>query len=355
MGFSPLFVSLLVSREDERCPMRNEIHKGRDFVHAIASLYPERSGSIEAMVHLASKKVDEGKIGVLVPGGNGRIPVLFAKGGCLPEAWENSLVALFSFGTMLETQYDRPGDPPSLDCSMVMVIDDPVSEPMIHRSFPGGLEDLEEYREEVVEGIKNHWVRDVNDPNDKRWEYTYNERMFDYRVPGLSESINQFECMAQSLADSPFTRRAQMISWQPWMDATAVDPACWQSLWGRIMRDEGGAARLNLNMRFRSRDAYKAAFMNDFAFIDLGKKLAARISELRGEEIKLGRFVDQSDSYHIYGSYFEEFFDGFIKLLFERENFEDRTWTTEFARPFFEEAKPLIRKKIAEQDAKYGK
>jgi len=179
--------------------------------------------------------------------------------------------------------------------------------------------------------------------------------MFDYKVPGLKKSINQFEKMAHLLAQSPITRRAQMISWQPWVDMSAYDPACWQSLWGRIVRGEDGTAYLNLNMRFRSRDAYKAAFMNDFAFIDLGKKLAAKIAELRGEEVTLGRFVDQSDSYHIYGSYFNEFFNGFIKLLFDRQNFEDRTWTTDFAQPFFEEAKPLIRKKIAEQDAKYTK
>ena len=237
--------------------------------------------------------------------------------------------------------------------TMTIIIEDPLSEPMIHRSFPGGLEDLEEYREEVVEGIKNHWIRDPDNPDDKRWEYTYNGRMFDYKVPGLKESINQFEGMAQALAKSPITRRAQMISWQPWVDLGAYDPACWQSLWGRIMRNDEGAARLNLNMRFRSRDAYKAAFMNDFAFIDLGRKLSEKVSELRGEKVTLGRFVDQSDSYHIYGSYFTEFFNGFIKLLFNRKDFEDRTWTNEFAQPFFDEAKPIIKKKIAEQDEKY--
>jgi thymidylate synthase len=166
--------------------------------------------------------------------------------------------------------------------------------------------------------------------------------------------VDQFEGMAQALAGSPITRRAQMISWQPWMDLGAYDPACWQSLWGRIVRGADGTSQLNLNMRFRSRDAYKAAFMNDFAFIDLARRLARRISELRGETIRLGRFADQSDSYHIYGSYFREFADGFLKLLFDRADFGDRTWTTEFAEPFFEEARPLIRKKIAEQDAKYG-
>ncbi len=326
----------------------------KDNEHALARLFPDKSGEIAKMTTLAEQKRAEGNISVLVPPGGGQVPVLTASGSCLPEAWENSLIALFVYGILIKTQYDKEDDPPSLDSTMTTVVADPLSEPMIHRSFPGGLEDLEEYRQEVVDGIKNHWIRDPEDPDDNRWEYTYNERMFAYRVPGIDVPVDQFEGMAQALAASPYTRRAQMISWQPWMDLGAYDPACWQSLWGRILVDENNVPRLNLNMRFRSRDAFKAAFMNDFAFIDLGKKLAARISELRGEEILLGRFIDESDSYHIYGSYFEEFFNGFIKLLFSRENFEDRSWTLEFAQPFFEEAKPVIKKKIAEQDAKYG-
>ena len=335
--------------------MGNILSEKHSQINEFVKLFPEKSDKITKVIELAEKKLHEQNIGIIISGGKGQIPVLYAKGNCLPEAWENSLIALFSFGTLLETQYDKEGDPPSRDCSMFMIVENPLSEPMIHRSFPGGLEYLEEYRQEVVEGIKNHWIRNPDDPDDNRWEYTYNERMFDYKVPGLNNTVNQFEDMAQAIAKSPITRRAQMVSWQPWIDPGAYDPACWQSLWGRITRDEEGTAYLNLNMRFRSRDAYKAAFMNDFAFIDLGKKLSERISELRDEEVKLGRFVDQSDSYHIYGSYFSEFFDGFIKLLFDRSNIAERTWTTEFARPFFEEAKPIIKKKIAEQDEKYKK
>lgn len=328
-------------------------HDSDSRTERFSRFFPDAEERIGGVLDLAEEKIQAQRIGVVMPGGDGNIPLLYARGRCLPEAWENSLVALFAFGGLQETQYDKPGDPPSIDSSMVMVIEDPHAEPMIHRSFPGGLEDLEEYRQEVVDGIKNHWVRDPDDPDDNRWEYTYNERMFAYRVPGLSSTVDQFEGMAQALAGSPITRRAQMISWQPWMDLGAYDPACWQSLWGRIMRGDDGVARLNLNMRFRSRDAYKAAFMNDFAFIDLGRKMALRVSELRGEEIRLGRFVDQSDSYHIYGSYFREFADGFLKLLLDRKNFEDRTWTTEFAEPFFVGSRPAIIRKIAEQDKKY--
>ena len=40
---------------------------------------------------------------------------------------------------------------------------DPSSEPMIHRDFPGGFDDLQEYVMEVCDGIKDHCVRDPGD------------------------------------------------------------------------------------------------------------------------------------------------------------------------------------------------
>jgi thymidylate synthase len=318
-------------------------------------------------VEIYTKLQAGNKVGIIHRGGCGNIPVIYANGNSLAEAWENSLICLWMNSCFVRTEYDKKADgtgyfPPSKDCTMVMVVDEPLSEPFVHRSFPGGLEDLEEYRQEVLDGIKNHWIRDPNDPTDKRWEYTYNERYRAYRVPGLAERIDQFEKMAERLAKSPISRRAQMVTWQPWLDMEpeVEDPPCWQSYWARMPRhkegnlpflctDKEGQLYLNINMRFRSRDAYKAAFMNDFAFILLAKKLAGRISELRGEEVKLGRFIDQSDSYHIYGSDFEDFKNKFIKLLKER-SFEDRTWTMEFAQPFFDEAKPVIEQKIREKD-----
>jgi len=309
----------------------------------------------------------EDKVGVISKGGHANIPVLWANGKSLAEAWENSLISLWMNGCWIHTEYDKKEDgtgyfPPSKDCTMIMIVEEPLSEPYIHRAFPGGLEDLEEYKQEVVDGIKNHWVRDPNNPDDKRWEYTYNERFSSYKVPGLEEAINQFEKMSQKLAKSPITRRAQMVTWKPWVDMEpeVADPPCWQSWWGRMPRykegmdprlctDNEGQLYLNINMRFRSRDAFDAAYMNDFAFIFIAKKMAERISEIRGEEVKLGRLLDMSDSYHIYGKRAEAFKDGFIKLLKTR-SFEDRTWSLEFAEPFFEEARPKIAEKVRKKD-----
>jgi thymidylate synthase len=102
---------------------------------------------------------------------------------------------------------------------------------------------------------------------------------------------------------------------------------------------------LNLNTHWRSRDAFKAAFMNIFALTDLMKSIADRISEKTQKEVKVGRYADIADSYHIYGSYFDQF-KGFLETI-KTKTFQQRTYTSEFAEPFFEEA----RSKIAQEQA----
>ena len=71
----------------------------------------------------------------------GSIPVLLARGTSLAETWENALLLLYREGCDIHTEYD--GDPdsarPSKDATMTMVVDEPASEPLIHRAFPGGL------------------------------------------------------------------------------------------------------------------------------------------------------------------------------------------------------------------------
>ncbi len=234
---------------------------------------------------------------------------------------------------------------------MRMVIADPASEPLIHRCMPGGLEDLEEYRQEVCLGIKDHWVRDPNDPDDQRWEYTYHERLFNYSVPGLENNTDQIEAVIEGLAASPISRRCQAITWKVWEDTGIHDPACLQSMWFRVLPDEDGVWRLNMNVRFRSRDAYDAAFMNCFAFVHLHQMVAQGIADKAQREVRLGRYIDESDSYHIYGSRLSDFEGRFLAQVTNR-SFEDRTWTREFAEPFFEDAKPIIAQKIKDYDKK---
>ena len=270
------------------------------------------------------------------------IPVLSVEGDCIARAWENSLVALYQSGCTLQTQYDKPDDPPSRDATMLITVHDPLSEPMIHRDFPGGFEELEEYVMEVCDGIKDHLVRDPNDPQDTRWEYTYHQRLFRYEVPTLAP-IDQIERLCRQLADAPHTRRAQAVTWKVWEDTACYDPACLQSVWCRIT-PEGGGGRgagdggrgtgdggatasqqpcgvLNMNVRFRSNDAYKAAMMNMFALVRLQQRIAARVTELSGLSIRLGRYCHLADSFHIYGSNLKEFQGRFLGAL-ERRTFD---------------------------------
>ncbi len=305
------------------------------------------------------------------------IPVLSVEGDGIARAWENSLVALHRAGCRMTTQYDKPGDPPSRDATMVITVHDPLAEPMIHRDFPGGFEELQEYVMEVCDGIKDHLVRDPADPHDTRWEYTYHQRLFRYEVPTIGP-IDQIEHIAEQLAKAPHTRRAQAITWKVWEDRSCDDPACLQSVWCRITGDELGVGGeelgvggressgagvssqgtanpqpptpnpqlllLNMNVRFRSNDAYKAAMMNMFALVQLQQRIAARVAELSGRPIGLGRYCHIADSYHIYGFNLKEFEARFLGAM-ERRTFEQRTIRYEDVRDLMEGARPQILEK----------
>jgi thymidylate synthase len=279
-------------------------------------------------------------------GMNGSIPVLFVEGASLAEAWEKSLVRLNAEGCDLKTEYDRPEDPPSKDCSMTIVVQDPLAEPMIHRAMPAGLEDLQEYVLEVTEGIKDHLVRDPEaGERDTRWEYTYHQRLFGYAVPGIASTFDQIKIMAEKLARTPHTRRAQAVTWKVWEDNECYDPACLQSLWCRMLNHEG-VWYLNTNVRFRSNDAYRAAFMNMFALVQLQKRIAGMIEESSGMEVRLGRYVHQADSYHIYGSNVADFSQRFLSAVAGR-SFDERTYRYEDVKFMMDDAIPGIREKAA--------
>jgi thymidylate synthase len=270
------------------------------------------------------------------------IPVLTAEGDCIARGWENAMVVLYQSGCDIKTQYDKPEDPPSKDATMILTVHDPLAEPMIHRDFPGGFEELEEYVMEVCEGIKDHCVRDAGDAADTRWEYTYHQRLFAYTVPTLG-ATDQIERICRQLAETPYTRRAQAITWKVWEDNACYDPACLQSIWCRIS-EESGERLLSMNVRFRSNDAYRAAFMNIFALVRLQEMIARRISQLSGWEVRLGRYCHMADSFHIYGSNLAEFEGRFLGAI-KRRSFEERTMRYEDVREIMEQARPAILEK----------
>ena len=182
---------------------------------------------------------------------NGDIPVLFVEGRSIAKAWEKSILKTYHKGCDIKTEYDKTEDPPSKDCSMTIVVQEPLSEPMIHQDMPGGLDTLQEYVLEVLDGIKDHCVRKPGDPDDTKWEYTYHQRMFAYNVPGIKEVFDQIELIAQKLAKVPYTRRAQAITWKVWEDNSCYDPACLQSFWCRLLKGDNDYWIMNTNVRFQ--------------------------------------------------------------------------------------------------------
>ncbi len=245
----------------------------------------------------------------------------------LPMAWEKAVTACWEQGESFPTQYDRPQDPNSRDVTAMIHVTEPLCEPRIHRAFPGGLDDLEKYRAEVMYGVHDHWIN----PQAGKWEYTYHERLFEYDPPwDTGRVIDQIEECVRMLKECPYTRRAQAVTWKAWEDLGISDPACLQRLWFRIEND-----RLNMNVHMRSNDAYKAAFMNMYAFVELQASMAERL------DVQVGDYIHIADSFHIYGSYFGEF-EGFLKTVRTRPP-EARVWkSTGAVRMFIEGCDALL-------------
>jgi len=259
------------------------------------------------------------------------LPVVTVVARNLAEGWEQAVLRCWEEGVCVHTEYDKPGDPASRDVALFLAVADAFAEPRLHRAFPAGIEELESYRQEVVAGIHDHWV----DPAAGKWEYTYHERMCAYTAPGIDQPVDQLEQVVDALARTPHTRRAQTITWKPWQDAGIADPPCLQRMWFRVFGDE-----LVLNVHIRSNDAFKAAFMNMYAFTELQKVVADRVSERLGRAIRPGQYNHICDSFHIYGSDFTEF-EAFLESL-RRRSFEERTWRTTDVAEMIQEARARI-------------
>lgn len=284
------------------------------------------------------------------------VPVISITAGCLPEGWEKAVLAVWDNGLDVKTQYDKPDDPPSKDATVIVTIKEPFSEPRIHKNFPGGPEELESYRQEVVNGIHDHWI----DAASGKWTYTYHERLFSYcpvenirdaDSPRPFKQVDQIQYIVDCLSKAEHSRRAQAITWMPTADPATDDPPCLQRIWCRLAANGAGGLTLNMNTHWRSRDLYKAWFMNVYALTDLQRIIAGAISQKINQPVKVGRYVDISDSLHIYGSYFDEVAVEVEKM--RRSPFTERAWQS--THPAFELMTTEAREKLAQDPDWFAK
>ncbi len=258
------------------------------------------------------------------------IPTISLQARCLPEAWEKAVLAVWDHGIEIKSQYDMPNEPPCKDATVVITLTEPMAEPRIHKNFPGGPAELEAYRQEVVNGIHDHWINGEAG----KWTYTYHQRLFAYPADSGKEpdggrpfpTVNQIDHIIETLANTGYSRRAQAITWIPTADIDSEHPPCLQRIWCRVNTGPDGQRLLNINTHWRSRDLYKAWFMNAYALTDLQRTIAQRISEKLNEPVAVGRYVEMTDSLHIYGRDLQE--AGLEVKKMHQSPFTQRAWET---------------------------
>jgi hypothetical protein len=91
--------------------------------------------------------------------------------------------------------------------------------------------------------------------------------------------------------------------------------------------------------------------MNVYALTDLQRTMAEKIARKIGKPVRVGRYVDISDSLHIYGSYFR---DAAVEVEKMRMTpFAERAW--ESTHPAFEMMTTEAREKLAQDPDWYAK
>lgn len=243
----------------------------------------------------------------------GEIPFFHIEAGSIPEAYYEALRAVHFGGIPLRTQYDRRGpdgaflDPPGRDAKVSIFIRDPFAQP---RFPPLSYCERGKYIAEFL-GAKDHLVvpyprllsavREGRELGATEWPYCYHQRLAAYpRRDGTT--IDQLEAMVDRLARDPISRRAIATTRVPEIDLfLEADLPCLGEIQLRAIEGEGGRLVLQMHAHWRSRDLFKAWGDNLIGITSLQARLAARLSEKTGREVRVGPYSEVSGSLHIYG------------------------------------------------------
>lgn len=246
---------------------------------------------------------------------------LFAKGRTLAEAYHKSLEMLYEHGELCECpDYNQL----QKECSMTIIVEEPLAEPMISKLFIGGHADLEQYRQEVLDGILDFMIG-------HGWDYTYHNRI-EQQLPFIYEELKR----------NPESRRA-VIDVRDWKKDTShgnTSPACLQHIQFLVRK-----GKLHMKVLMRSNDAPEATFMNMFAFVMLQKRIADDLG------FEIGSYVHRANSFHCYEKDFK-LLESYIRGIKNKENI---TYEYEgFYKELMEESKPEIARKVEQLKANIG-
>ena len=208
-----------------------------------------------------------------------------AAGRTLPEAYHRALELLREEGEISPCpDYHTT----QRELSMTLWVREPLGEPMISKLFIGGYRELEQYRQEMLDGILDFEIEKGN------WAYTYHSRM-----------APQLPFILRELRRNPESRRA-VVDVRDWVHDSAEgneNPACLQHLQYFIRN-----GKLDCDVLFRSNDACKATFMNAFALILLQQRLAGELG------VEIGTYTHRANSFHCYERDFP-MLDGYLRRI----------------------------------------
>jgi thymidylate synthase len=226
------------------------------------------------------------------------------------RAWESAVLDTWYKGSEIYTEYDEK----SKDVVGCIEVLDPLSQPVVHKAvFAWHRKDG--YTREIMEGIEDGRIG-------KDWWYTYHQRLFGY--PAGSEGypsppfIDQMDYIVEKLKKTPYSRRAQAITWSPVHDRWVEDPPCLQRVWCRII--DGS---LEMHTYWRSRDLWKAWWLNVYAFTRMQKAMAEKL------DCEVGRYIDISSALHLYERDWDQIRENFVKICETRDERDRYFWDKE--------------------------
>ncbi len=322
--------------------------------------------------------------------------VIFVSKDNVREAWLSALTQVLYNGDKITTEYDKSGDLPSQDASVLIEVKKPLSSPIMRKDkvikiktkygnsyeVYGCMADTyligsiqSGYIEEILQGVNDHYIWD----SDVSFPYSYHDRIFNYTPYSLEDSIhvnydleiinhnfvkqhqkllkakrveesgnsvnwnlkndvifdlnqkisnqlgleripieilqfpriNQIDYIIKTLRQTPYSRRAQAITWRPLVDPFHFDPPCLQRIYMRVKNN-----KLIMQTTWRSRDLFRAWEANVNGMIHIQKYVAEELN------LEMGHYLDFSNSLHIYGDSIPEVMD-MLNRMKNREELSD--------------------------------
>lgn len=226
------------------------------------------------------------------------------------RAWEAAVLHTWKKGMIIPTEYGEK----SKDVIGCIEVLEPLSQPIVHKAvFAWHKKDS--YTKEILQGIDDGRIG-------KDWWYTYHQRLFGYPAgpDNYPEApfIDQVDYLVRKLSKVPYSRRAQAITWSPAHDRWKDDPPCLQRIWCRVID-----RKLEFHTYWRSRDLWKAWWLNVYAFTKMQKMIAEKLG------YDVGRYVDVTSALHIYERDWKQVEDNFVRICETRDEKDRFFWDKE--------------------------